>query len=220
MPCHGTRPADLRGAWPAGLRVSRLGLLGSGPCTLTKQVSSSTCTLGDTFGCLGDGTMWAAGGCRGEFTCSGVAGVWCDAMGHGNHTCPCKPGPEPPNPHPNPHPGPGPKMSGQVWARSTKDGGKQNGWHSNARVGRLGWVGFVCSPTRTEGPHQMGRACGEAHIIYLIDLTDLTDLTLGNWRATMPCIPCNKKKTGAAIVLHNDGSDPVHLTVDFKDIPQ
>lgn len=54
-----------------------------GKCSvaLTQQVSKSTCVLGKTFGCYGNGTMWTSGGCRGVFTCDTASGVQCNTNG-------------------------------------------------------------------------------------------------------------------------------------------
>ena len=67
-------------------------------CSCSKQLSKSPCVEGTTFGCLADAaSMWAAGGCRGVFTCDGVQGVECsvDTNPPRNHTCRCRPAPSP-----------------------------------------------------------------------------------------------------------------------------
>ena len=73
-------------------------------CSCTKQLSKSPCVEGKTFGCLPEGTMWAAVGCRGMFTCNGIKGVECsvDTDPPRNHTCKCRPAPSPPPPKPEP----------------------------------------------------------------------------------------------------------------------
>mmetsp|Transcript_3652 Transcript_3652/g.9266 ORF Transcript_3652/g.9266 Transcript_3652/m.9266 type:complete len:509 (+) Transcript_3652:53-1579(+) len=64
-------------------------------CALTTKVSSSSCVENDSYGCVGDGTMWVAKGCRGVFSCSGVTGVHCPPKleGSRNTTCKCEPPP-------------------------------------------------------------------------------------------------------------------------------
>eukprot|EP01048_Picozoa_sp_COSAG05_P010064 COSAG05_NODE_866_length_6876_cov_11.223255_7_plen_276_part_00 len=79
-------------------------------CTCTKQLSTKAeCIEGKSFGCLPNGSMWAVG-CRGMFTCDGVAGVKCDVNMPDpprNHTCKCRaspspsPSPSPPHHHPS-----------------------------------------------------------------------------------------------------------------------
>ena len=76
-------------------------------CSCTKQLSKSPCVEGKTFGCLHDGTMWAAVGCRGMFTCNGIKGVECsvDTDPPRNHTCKCRSA-APPTPPPPAKPEP------------------------------------------------------------------------------------------------------------------
>ena len=66
-------------------------------CQLTHQDSHAPCTLNETFGCYANETMWIANGkCRGEFSCSGVAGVSCPGTGSliGSRIhCQCLPAP-------------------------------------------------------------------------------------------------------------------------------
>ena len=93
----------------------------SGNCSLTRRKSTAACTLGSSFGCNADKTMWTDGGCRGVFVCDGVEDVICADDGAGKHTCQCKPGIKPP-------PGPPPShhhvsVIPQVWMRPTADGG-------------------------------------------------------------------------------------------------
>jgi hypothetical protein len=90
-------------------------------CSLTKKLSRSDCTLGKSFGCFENKTMWTNNGCRGMFTCEGVENVPCDQMGGGTAVCKCVTGPIPPTP-----PGGGGKShdsTPQVWMRPTADGG-------------------------------------------------------------------------------------------------
>ena len=65
---------------------------------LTKQLSEHVpCTKGRTFGCNMDdkgkpAEMWASDGCRGIFTCNGVADLECDSARGGNMSCACSHG--------------------------------------------------------------------------------------------------------------------------------
>ena len=82
-------------------------------CTvkLTAQISGAACIEGKTFGCNADlKTMWTSHGCRGTFTCNGVAEVDCEDW-HYPHpkvqTCACAAPPPAP---------------AQVWGRPLADG--------------------------------------------------------------------------------------------------
>ena len=78
-----------------------LGAAAGGPppptCSCTEQLSISPCVEGESFGCIHDGTMWVAVGCRGVFTCNGITGVECsvDTDPPRNHSCKCRSAPSP-----------------------------------------------------------------------------------------------------------------------------
>jgi alpha-galactosidase len=115
----------------------------SANCSMTRQISSAKCTLGKTFGCGTDETMWTSEGCRGVFVCDGVENVICDEDGDGKHTCKCKPGLKPP---PNQHHG---SVIPQVWMRPTADGGAavvMHNPHDNATASIT--VDFTAVPMR------------------------------------------------------------------------
>ena len=78
----------------------------SSTCSCTKQLSKSPCVEEVTFGCLHDETVWATAGCRGVFTCNGIAGVECsvDTNPPRNHTCKCRSAPSPTPPPAKPEP--------------------------------------------------------------------------------------------------------------------
>lgn len=60
-------------------------------CAMTKQLSQASCTEGTSFGCYASNqSMWTAAGCRGVFTCDGVAGVNCNVMNSQFAVCDCK----------------------------------------------------------------------------------------------------------------------------------
>eukprot|EP00039_Didymoeca_costata_P005080 m.78263 g.78263 ORF g.78263 m.78263 type:complete len:487 (+) comp12664_c0_seq2:113-1573(+) len=75
-------------------------------CSLKSEISHATCSLGTSFGCFDNQTMWTKDGCRGKFMCDGVL-TECNVDGNGTHICPCK----------------GITYTTQVWARPTADGG-------------------------------------------------------------------------------------------------
>lgn len=76
-------------------------------CTvsLVEQASHAQCTVGASFGCYDNKTMWTNQGCRGTFDCDGVT-VDCNVDGAGLHQCPCTPPPPVP---------------GQAWLRPLQD---------------------------------------------------------------------------------------------------
>lgn len=69
------------------------------PCTISleKKTSQAACTLGTSFGCNQDYSMWTDNGCRGTFTCDGVKNVDGDQDGSGRHTFQCNAAPTPQN---------------------------------------------------------------------------------------------------------------------------
>ena len=114
----------------------------SANCSMTRQISQSKCTLGKSFGCNPDKTMWTSDGCRGVFVCDGVEKVICADDGAGKHTCQCKPGVEPPPSHHG-------SVIPQVWMRPTADGGAavvMHNPHDNATASIT--VDFTAVPTR------------------------------------------------------------------------
>eukprot|EP01050_Picozoa_sp_SAG11_P021485 SAG11_NODE_3832_length_2198_cov_1.252978_3_plen_388_part_01 len=76
-------------------------------CTvaLTRQVSSTRCADGRTFGCgARSNTMWAGDGCNGIFLCDGHPNVRCAGTFGQHSVCACDTVP-PPQPQPPPPPG-------------------------------------------------------------------------------------------------------------------
>ena len=58
--------------------------------SLTRQVSSTRCIEGKTFGCMeGNESMWAGGGCNGEFLCEGHPNVACAGTFGRRSVCLC-----------------------------------------------------------------------------------------------------------------------------------
>lgn len=62
--------------------------VGACAVALDSQDSHAACTLGASFGCYQNGSMWTSNGCRGEFTCNGY-NVSCNVDGDGTHVCDC-----------------------------------------------------------------------------------------------------------------------------------
>ena len=99
---------------PPGDAVAACRRTAAAGCALAKQVSHSPCTLGTTFGCDANSTMWVSDGCRGVFSCDGVDGVQCGRDTHGKPTpsevqrCPCA--------------APSPQDPGDVWIRKLTSG--------------------------------------------------------------------------------------------------
>ena len=61
-------------------------------CTVTiqTQLSHSACVEGKTFGCFGNGSMWAGpGGCGALFVCDNASGVKCGGQYYTREVCPC-----------------------------------------------------------------------------------------------------------------------------------
>jgi hypothetical protein len=88
--------------------VRMLGAAAVCSVALEKQMSSAACVAGSTFGCdNGTRTMWADGGCRGEFTCSGKAHVRCESVGRQRVVCECTDEPA---------------AAQEVWVRRMSDG--------------------------------------------------------------------------------------------------
>ena len=54
---------------------------------MLEQHSKDSCTLGESFDCYANNTMWTEG-CRGVFYCNG-RNVTCDVDGDGRHVCGC-----------------------------------------------------------------------------------------------------------------------------------
>ncbi len=100
-------------AWQA-LAVS------AGSCAVSRQLSSTRCVLGQSFGCNANGTVWVADGCRAVFRTpsGGQIQCWSVCSGGGRTTCeagaftPPKPpfhcDSHPPSPSPRPSPSPHP----------------------------------------------------------------------------------------------------------------
>jgi hypothetical protein len=61
-------------------------------CTVTiqTQLSRSACIEGKTFGCFGNGSMWAGpSGCGALFVCDNASGVKCGGNWYAREICPC-----------------------------------------------------------------------------------------------------------------------------------
>eukprot|EP00937_MAST-01D_sp_MAST-1D-sp2_P000117 g117.t1 len=106
--------------------------------TLKNQHSHASCRLHDSFDCIGGtNTMWAAAGCRGEFTCNGLDTV-CDVMNSQNTTCTC---------------GGGPAGAAQVWLRPLAGGGAAAVLHNPGAAAAAITVDFGAVPGRQWGAH-------------------------------------------------------------------
>lgn len=58
--------------------------------SLQQQLSKKACTLGKSFDCNDDGTLFVKNGCRGIFYCDGVGGIKCeDQTLQSKATCAC-----------------------------------------------------------------------------------------------------------------------------------